>query len=154
MKSLEGTHRLVATFFGAGYIPGAPGTAATLATLPLYLAFRRLSLIRYLLFLLLVVVVGIVSSERMEKLWGKDPSKVVIDEVAGTLIALVSRPSGLREILLGMALFRLFDILKPPPVSTMEKLEGGVGIMADDVVAGVLSALALAVVSKAVKKPR
>jgi phosphatidylglycerophosphatase A len=153
MNSLEGPYRFIATFFGTGYAPGAPGTAGTFATLPLYLAIRKLSLTRYLLVILLVTLAGILSAGRMEKLWGKDPSRVVIDEVAGTLVALVSRPSGLREILLGMALFRLFDILKPPPVSTLENLEGGVGIMADDLAAGVLSALALAAV-RAAAKPR
>jgi phosphatidylglycerophosphatase A len=153
MKALETAHRLIATFFGTGYAPAAPGTAATLATLPLYLAVRRLSLPRYLLFLALLTGLGTLASGRMEKLWGKDPGKVVIDEVAGTLITLVSRPACLWEILLGMALFRVFDILKPPPVSTLERLPGGAGIMADDVAAGILSALSLALITKAIKKP-
>jgi phosphatidylglycerophosphatase A len=152
MKSLEAPSCLIATFFGTGYAPAAPGTAATFATLPLYLLLRSLSLPRYLLALAILVGLGIFASDRMEKLWGKDPKKVVIDEVAGTLVTLVSRPSGLGDILLGMILFRVFDILKPPPVSTLEALPGGAGIMADDVAAGILGAISLAVLSKAVKK--
>jgi phosphatidylglycerophosphatase A len=153
MKSLEASHRLIATFFGIGYSPAAPGTAATFASLPLYLVLKRLSLPRYLLFLALLIGLGILASDRMEKIWGKDPGKVVIDEVAGTLIALISRPSGLKEIFLAMALFRVFDILKPPPVSTLESLPGGVGIMADDVAAGILSAFLLAVIRRVSGKP-
>jgi phosphatidylglycerophosphatase A len=153
MKSLDVSDRLIATFFGAGYAPAAPGTVATFATLPLYLILRRLSFPWYLLSLVLLTILGVFASGRMERLWGKDPGKVVIDEVAGTLTALISRPSSLKEILIGMVLFRVFDILKPPPVSTLESLPGGVGIMADDVAAGLLSALLLAVFQKSVKNP-
>jgi phosphatidylglycerophosphatase A len=153
MKSPEDSARLIATFFGAGYAPAAPGTAATFATLPLYLVLKRLSLPWYLLSLFLLTILGVFASGRMERIWGKDPGKVVIDEVAGTLTALVSRPSSPGDILLGMVLFRIFDILKPPPVKTMEALPGGVGIMADDIVAGILSALMLEVLGKTVKRP-
>lgn len=143
---------IVATFFGTGHVPKAPGTAATFATLPLYLFLRRLSLPWYLFSIALVILLGIFSSGRMEKRWGKDPGKVVIDEVAGTLITLSARPAGPGEIFLGMALFRVFDILKPPPVSSLERLPGGTGIMADDVAAGILSALAAALIGKVMRR--
>ena len=90
----------------------------------------------------------------MEGHWGKDPGKVVIDEVAGTLITLSARPARLGEIFLGMALFRVFDILKPPPVRSLERLPGGTGIMADDVAAGILSALSAALIGKGMKRRR
>ncbi|HNY66699.1 MAG TPA: phosphatidylglycerophosphatase A [Deltaproteobacteria bacterium] len=153
MRDLEVPSRLIATFFGAGYSPAAPGTVATVATLPLYLILRRLSLPWYLLFTVGLTLLGVCASERMERLWGKDPGKIVIDEVAGTLIALVSRPAGMGGILLAMALFRFFDILKPPPVSTAEALPGGAGVMADDVVAGALSAVSLTLIRKTLKNP-
>ena len=154
MSFLDASARMIATFFGAGYAPAAPGTAATFATLPLYLLLRRLSLPWYLFSIALVILLGIFSSGRMERDWGKDPGKVVIDEVAGTLITLITRPAGRGEIFLGMALFRVFDILKPPPVNALERLPGGMGIMADDVAAGILSALSAALIGKGMKRCR
>jgi phosphatidylglycerophosphatase A len=144
--------RIVSTFFGAGYVPKAPGTAGTLAALPLYLMIRKLSLPRYLLITAAVVVAGIVSSMRMESCWGKDPQKVVIDEVAGVLITMIAGPRGAREIFLGAMIFRLFDITKPPPVRQLEALPGGFGVMMDDVAAGALSAVVLAGILKLVRR--
>jgi len=135
---------LLATFFGAGLAPRAPGTVGTIAAIPLYLALRKLSLPLYLAFAAKLFAAGVIASGEVERDWGKDPSRVVIDEVCGLLVALVSRPGNVREIMAGVALFRLFDILKPPPVSTIEKrLEGGLGIMADDIAAGAMAAVAL-----------
>jgi phosphatidylglycerophosphatase A len=141
--------RVIATYLGAGYFPKAPGTFATIATLPLYLLLRRLSLFPYLLVVALIAAVGVVASGQQEKEWGKDPSRVVIDEVCGLLITLVSRPAGFKDIALGTALFRLFDIAKPPPVSLIDRnCPGGVGIMADDIAAGILSACILHFIRK------
>jgi len=140
---------LLATFFGAGFSPKAPGTVGTLAALPLYLALRRLSLPLYLAFAAKLFLAGAVASAEMERIWGRDPSRVVIDEVVGLLVALVSRPGRITEILVGTALFRFFDILKPPPVGILDKrLKGGIGVMADDVAAGLLAAAALALVRR------
>ncbi len=151
MPAMEFFSRLIATFFGAGYAPKAPGTAGTCATLPLYLLLRKLTLFRYLLVVGFLAVLGTAASSRVEKVWGKDPSRVVIDEVVGILIALVSRPKGLGEIMAAFVLFRLFDIIKPPPVGSLERLPGGAGIMADDMAAGALSALVLAGIKRAAK---
>jgi phosphatidylglycerophosphatase A len=141
--------RVIATFFGAGYFPKAPGTFATLATLPLYLILRRLPAPLYILSLGKLIVLGVITSDVMERQWGHDPSRVVIDEVCGLLITLISRPKGFKEIALGTALFRFFDIVKPPPVGTIDKkVKGGIGIMADDIAAGVISALILLMVRK------
>lgn len=151
MSIVDRISRLTATFFGAGYAPKAPGTAGTFAALPLYFLLRKMTLPRYLMGIGILTLLGAASSARMEAQWGKDPSRVVIDEVVGFLIALVSRPKGIKEVFLAFVLFRLFDIIKPPPVSTMESLPGGVGIMADDMAAGALSALVLAGVRKTFK---
>ena len=141
--------RIIATFFCAGYAPKAPGTVGTLATLPLYGILRRLSLPRYLLATTVLGLIGVFVSQKMEDLWGKDPSRVVIDEVVGLLITLVSRPKGWREIGLGVLLFRAFDIIKPPPVGYVDRhVAGGAGIMADDMIAGAISAFLLSLVSK------
>jgi phosphatidylglycerophosphatase A len=141
--------RVIATFFGTGYFPKAPGTFATLATLPLYLILRRLPAPIYILFLTKLIALGVITSDIMEKQWGHDPSRVVIDEVCGLLVTLISRPKGFKEIALGTALFRFFDIIKPFPVGTIDKkVKGGIGIMGDDIAAGVISALILYLVRK------
>jgi phosphatidylglycerophosphatase A len=141
--------RVIATFFGTGYFPKAPGTVATLATVPLYLILRRLPAPLYILSLGKLIVLGVITSDAMEKQWGHDPSRVVIDEVCGLLVTLISRPKDFKEIALGTALFRFFDIVKPWPVGTIDKkVKGGIGIMADDIAAGVISALILHLVRK------
>jgi phosphatidylglycerophosphatase A len=141
--------RVIATFFGTGYFPKAPGTFATIATLPLYLILRRLPAPIYILFLAKLIALGVITSDIMEKQWGKDPSRVVIDEVCGLLVTLISRPKGFKEIALGTLLFRFFDIIKPFPVGIIDrKVKGGIGIMADDIAAGVISALILRLLSR------
>lgn len=141
--------RSIATFFGVGLLPKAPGTFGTLAALPLYCLLRRLPLPLYLAFIGKLFVAGLMASDAMEKEWGKDPSRVVIDEVCGLLVSLVARPKGIHEIALGTALFRFFDIVKPPPVGTLDrKLKGGLGIMADDIAAGLMAAAVLFMVKK------
>jgi phosphatidylglycerophosphatase A len=127
-------HRMIATFFCAGYAPKAPGTVGTIAALPLYFLLRGLSLPRYILVVIILTVLGIFSSQKMEDIWGEDPPQVVIDEVVGLLITFMSRPRGWKTILVGTILFRVFDIFKPPPVGFVDKnVPGGLGIMADDV---------------------
>lgn len=152
MSALFRASRLIATFLGAGYSPVAPGTAGTIATVPLYLLLRNLSLPRYLLSIGLLTVLGTAAASHVESLWGKDPGRVVIDEVVGFLITLVSRPKGIKEILMAFVLFRFFDVVKPPPARNLEALPGGAGVMADDVAAGVMSALVLAGIGKLLKK--
>jgi phosphatidylglycerophosphatase A len=149
--------RQIATCFGIGDLPGAPGTWASLATIPLAWAlhasggFWAVGLVTVALTLL-----GYWATARyLEEgaAGGTDPSEVVIDEVVGMLIALWPLSIGLSLIgsewyvwpwpgwVLGFLLFRFFDIVKPPPVSWADRMEGPLGVMLDDVVAGVLTAL-------------
>ncbi len=151
MSSLDALSRLTATFLGAGYAPFAPGTAGSLAAVPLYCLLRRLSWPQYFMSIIIITVIGVLACTRVEAEWGKDPSRVVIDEVAGVLVSLISRPAGLREVLAAFLLFRFFDIVKPPPVNKLETLPGGLGIMADDIAAGILSAISLAGIRKMTK---
>jgi phosphatidylglycerophosphatase A len=83
-----------------------------------------------------IIFAGVWSSGRVEPIWGKDPSRVVIDEVAGMCISLLFLPADVRYLLCAFILFRFFDILKPLFIRTLESLPGGWGIMMDDVLAG------------------
>jgi phosphatidylglycerophosphatase A len=138
----------VATFFGIGRLRPGPGTWGSAVTVILWaiLAYAlspsfRLPTLIGLAFL--VTVIGIPAATGASRISGaKDPQFVVIDEVAGQLIALIGAPLEWKTFLLAFVLFRIFDILKPPPVRQLESLPEGTGIVLDDVAAG-LYALAV-----------
>lgn len=143
--------QLIATGFGAGFSPFAPGTAgALLATLlwwalPCFMPGDYLPWVTSGL-ILLFGIAGVWATCKLEPFWGEDPSKVVVDEMVGVWIALLAAPAG--SILYGLSafvLFRLFDIFKPLGIRRMERLPHGVGVMMDDVLAGVYSLLILLV---------
>lgn len=139
----------VATFLGVGFAPKASGTVASLAAIPLYLLLRKLSLPLYLFSIGKIVTAGVWACTAAEKEFGEDPSEAVIDEVAGMLIGLVSRTKDPKEIALAFLIFRAFDIIKPGIVGTLDrKVKGGLGIMADDVAAGVLTAACMEIIRR------
>lgn len=122
----------IATVFGLGFYSSMPGTLGSFAACTLN-AFIDIPL--WLIFL--VTVIGVWTSDLSEKFLGMtDPSCVIIDEVVGMWLSVYLLPKGF--LVPGFFLFRLVDILKPFPVSLMEKLPGGWGIMADDIVGGIL----------------
>ncbi|MCA1643586.1 MAG: phosphatidylglycerophosphatase A [Acidobacteria bacterium] len=156
---------------GVGLLPVAPGTWGSLVGVGLYLLaraasadvfartsgsgwgaaqFEALQATVLLVLLSAVTLAGVWAATRAESLLGrKDPGAVVIDEVAGQLITFAFVPfrSGAWVVIAGFALFRLFDIWKPYPVRRLEALESGLGIMADDVLAGFYAATVLALVT-------
>lgn len=140
---------VVATFFGVGFLPGGPGTWASLATAAIWDFLRRAThisqlwlVISTLIGALAVTLIGIPAASAVEQEGGRqDPGYVVIDEVAGQLTALLFMPKGIWQVVLAFALFRFFDILKPPPIRKVERLYGGLGIMVDDVAAGLYALL-------------
>lgn len=140
---------LIATFFGAGRLRPAPGTWGSLATVLLWWLIAShlpapLHLTVILMLALLAVVVGIPAATLEARGCGKkDPSHVVIDEVAGQLLTLALCPIVWQALLAGFILFRAFDIVKPPPVRAMEKLPEGTGIVVDDLGAGVYALIVL-----------
>ncbi|MCX4190370.1 phosphatidylglycerophosphatase A [Methylophaga sp. OBS3] len=136
---------LLACGLGSGLIPKAPGTFGTIAAIPLYLLMQPLSLLNYLILTFTFFVVGIwLSAEAIKVFKRDDPSEVVWDEVVGLLVTMIAAPAGLLWVLLGFVLFRIFDIWKPWPVSLADiKLHGGLGIMLDDVIAGIYALIVL-----------
>ena len=139
---------LLSTWFGCGYSPFAPGTAGSLAGLAIGVALHELAGFAWWHFLLLVAVGtapaiwAATVTARTSRL--KDPQFVVVDEVLGQWIALAgAHPFNWKSYLAAFALFRLFDIWKPPPVRQLEALPEGTGIVADDLMAGCYAALVL-----------
>ena len=140
---------LLACGLGSGLIPKAPGTFGTIAAIPLYLLMQPLPLLNYLILTFAFFVVGIwLSAEAIKVFKRDDPSEVVWDEVVGLLVTMIAAPAGLLWVLLGFVLFRIFDIWKPWPVSLADKkLHGGLGIMLDDVIAGIYALIVLQVIA-------
>ena len=133
---------VLSTWFGAGLVPGAPGTAGTLAGLPLVLIFKCFGSIYEALVLFAFVLLSIWAADRSYRLLGReDPPEVVIDEVAGYLLALFLLPATWVTISLGFLLFRVFDIWKPFPIKRLEVIKGGPGIVLDDLMAGLYANL-------------
>ena len=135
----------IATGAGSGYLPKAPGTWGTLVGLLLWWPLAGLSMAAYLAAVAVLFIVGVASAGAAEKILDRgDPGVVVIDEIVGVLIALAAVPLHPVAALAGFALFRLFDIAKPFPVGWVDRhLHGGLGIMLDDVAAGLYALLVL-----------
>ncbi|PIR16511.1 MAG: phosphatidylglycerophosphatase A [Deltaproteobacteria bacterium CG11_big_fil_rev_8_21_14_0_20_49_13] len=141
--------KLFATGLGLGYLPKAPGTFGTLLGVPLFWALAGLPLIHYITFLMVFIVLSSWISDRAQALFGvDDPKTVVIDEVAGFLVAVAGHPFGWKTVLIAFALFRVFDIVKPFPVRTIDdRMHNGFGIVLDDVLAGVYANVCLIILS-------
>jgi phosphatidylglycerophosphatase A len=137
---------LIATWFGAGLLPWAPGTWGSLAALPFAVAIAHVGGAAGLVAAAAVLFfVGWWAAERIERVSGiEDDSAIVVDEVAGQWLTLAAAPLDPGAYLLGFLLFRLFDIAKPWPVRWADRhIAGGLGIMADDILAALYATLAL-----------
>ncbi len=133
--------------FGSGLAPFAPGTFGTLVAIPLYLLCLDLSLSMYLGLILFGFAIGVYWCDFTSKALGvHDHSGIVWDEIVGFFITMIAVPPTMLNIILGFLLFRLFDIWKPWPIKLLdEKVNGGFGIMIDDVLAGIFALLCLQV---------
>ncbi len=139
------------TFFGAGFMRPGPGTYGSIAAVLLWFgAIHALhpsplaQTLGTLVAAVAVTLIGIPAATIVARESGReDPGHVVIDEVAGQLVALIAIPADWKHAAISLVLFRVFDILKPPPIRQLERLPAGTGIMLDDVAAG-LFALAIA----------
>ncbi|HUQ89500.1 MAG TPA: phosphatidylglycerophosphatase A [Vicinamibacterales bacterium] len=137
----------IASFGYVGFFPIAPGTAGSLAALLLFAFIRWIGVAQIeLLAIVAVFAIGVWAAQGTEvALARKDPGVVVIDEVLGMLITLALLPVSMPGIALGFLFFRVLDVTKPYPAAQLEHLHGGLGIMADDAVAGLYAHIALRV---------
>jgi phosphatidylglycerophosphatase A len=140
-------HKLVSTSLGIGYIGKGGGTVAAVAVCLCLYAVQLAGGSKLVWWLpiisLLLTLLGIWSANEVEPHWGKDDKKVVIDEVAGMCISLLFIPITISSLITGFILFRYFDIAKPLYIRELENVRGGVGVMLDDVVAGVYANIIL-----------
>ena len=131
--------------FGSGLAKKMPGTMGTLAAIPVYIAFVKTDFWIYSVFTILVTVTGVwICEDAAKRLGEHDYGGIVWDEIAGFLITLWWVPFSWNAVLYGFILFRIFDIVKPWPIKWIDqKVDGGLGIMLDDVLAGILAAVVL-----------
>ena len=133
---------------GLGYMPFAPGTFGTLAALPICWLMAYLTWPVVLISFVALLVASIwIAGQAEQMLPQKDPGIIVIDEICGLVVALIGLPFTFFNVSLGFVLFRVFDITKPIPIRTLERrLGGGIGIVLDDVAAGIIANITLRII--------
>ncbi len=142
---------VISSGFFVGYFPVASGTIGSLWVPVLYyLIPYHLFYSGILIALPFLYFLGVWSSSRCEAYWGRDPGRVIIDEVVGMLVTLLLLPLNVKIVWMGFFLFRVFDIVKIPPSRRSEKLPRGWGVMTDDLIAGVYANLVLRIIIYAV----
>ena len=140
--------KLIASFFYLGYAPVIPGTVASLAALGLYFLFKD-NICFYTILLILLSLLGFLVAGSAEKIFQeKDSRKIVIDEVAGLLLAFWGLRLELVLIITGFFIFRALDAIKVYPANRLEKIDGSCGIMGDDLIAGFYTNVVLRMVTK------
>lgn len=133
---------LVASLFGAGYVPLGSGTAASVAALFIFILVKNQ--IIFLTITIFSTIISFMLSSQAEILFGeKDSKKIVIDDFSGMLITYLFIPHDIRYIITGFFLFRMLDMIKIPPADKIEKFKGAIGVVGDDVVAGLYANIML-----------
>lgn len=146
MRFLNLTIKTLSTFFYTGYLPFMPGTFASIVAVLLVCLVRNNNFM-HLVLTLVFLTLGFLISGRAESLFKKkDASFIVIDEVAGVFLSFIFIPYDIRLIVIGFFLFRILDALKPYPAGSIQELRGSLGIMGDDIVAGLYTNIILQVV--------
>ncbi len=131
---------LASSFFGLGYLPLAPGTWGTVGALGVWWSMRDLTLPWFVGLTLAICAFAVWVAGRAEALYGShDVQHIVIDEVAGLLVTVIGVPWRWQQVLTAFVVFRLLDSLKPPPIRWFDRhVEGGFGVVIDDIVAGLV----------------
>ncbi len=135
---------VLGTFFGVGFIPVIPATWTSLVVALLFLLIPIAELRWQLAFLAFTLITGVPACAALEEEFGEDPKQATMDEAAGMALTLIAVPLTPVNVAIGFVLFRVFDVLKPPPARAAEGLHGGWGIMTDDVVAGIYARIVMA----------
>ena len=141
--------KMIATWFGVGLSKFAPGTCGSLAALPLaWVIFEFGNSSGLIIAVITTLLIGIWATNcYCETIEDKDPPQVVVDEVAGQILAVAFIPASISNYLIGFIIFRFFDIFKPWPIRWIdENIKGGVGVMMDDILAGIFSAAILCLI--------
>ena len=138
----------MATGFCVGNIPFAPGTFGSLIGLPISFLLAEIQLSAAIIAALFIIGLSVwVSNVAERALKSKDPGCIVVDEMAGMIVSLIGLPFNLTTVLCGFIFFRILDILKPFPIRIIDKrVSGGVGVVADDVAAGIYANLLLRII--------
>ena len=138
--------KLISSFFFVGYLPLIPGTFGSLAGLAIYF-FVKASAFDLVFATCVVTLLGFLAANEAEKVFNKkDDRRIVIDEVSGMLISLLFLPPEPAIIISAFLIFRALDTLKPYPANGLQRLNGGLGVMSDDIVAGIYTNITLQVV--------
>lgn len=145
VKLLKDPGHFLSFGFGSGLSPYAPGTMGTLAAIPLFLCAAYFGNMTVLVSCIIISIVGIYLCERTTRALGvHDHSAIVWDEIAGYFVTMLFVPVSVVSVIAGFLLFRLFDILKPWPISVIDsRLKGGLGVMLDDILAGIFACTTL-----------
>jgi phosphatidylglycerophosphatase A len=140
--------KTLSTFFYVGYLPFIPGTFASLAALLLFYLIKDTVLL-YLTFTFSLLILGFLISGRAERIFNKkDHRSIVIDEVCGMLLSLLFIPYELKFVVIAFFVFRLMDTVKPYPADRLQDLKGSLGVMSDDIVAGIYTNIILQIVAR------
>ena len=128
--------KILSTFFYVGYLPFAPGTFASIIGVGLFCLMKGRGVL-YVASTFILIILGLLITTEAEKIFDKkDAGCIVIDEVAGMLIAFMAVPYDATFIIITFIIFRMLDILKPYPAGLLQNLKGGLGVMGDDIAAG------------------
>jgi len=150
LRLLRFLRLVIATGFFTSYIPFAPATFACSVSVAIWYCLISYKIV-YMIISIALFAAGVFLSDQLSKTMGKDPRQIVIDEYACLLLPLFFTPVKIIPLVIVFALFRLFDILKPPPLRQLEKLPGGWGIMLDDLGAAVYTMVVIIVLQALVR---
>ncbi len=140
--------KFITSFFYLGHFPVMPGTIGSLGAIALYYVIKNNTAI-YIITTITIFLAGMFLCTAAEKIYGKkDPKEVVIDEACGMMLSLIFLPYSIQIAVTGFLLFRVFDIIKPPPSRKMESLSGASGIMLDDIVAAIYTNMILQILTR------
>lgn len=143
---LSGLEKVLGSGLGTGYLPLAPGTWASLLAAGIYWVLLPQSPYLYIAIVLTLFFLGVGIATRLEKEWGHDSRKIVIDEFVGLFVTMAFLPKSLPLLLVGFFLFRLCDITEPFPIAHSERLPRGWGVMIDDLLAGLYANIGLHII--------